>query len=71
MSKNPYIGQAQLSEQIKTDTDFEVGDIVRWKSSNDDYQWTVEAILDSERFTLIRSDNVRWDIWKKWFVKVN
>ena len=71
MATNPYIGQARLSEQIKTDKDFEIGDIVRWKSSDENYNWTVKKILDFDRFTLIRDDGVQWNIWKKWFVKVN
>ena len=71
MATNPYIGQARLSEQVKTDTDFEIGDIVRWKSSDENYNWTVKEILDFDRFTLIRDDGVQWNIWKKWFVKVN
>ena len=71
MATNPYIGQARLREQIKTDKDFEIGDIVRWKSSDENYNWTVKKILDFDRFTLIRDDGVQWNIWKKWFVKVN
>jgi len=70
MATNPYIGQAQINTQIQTEGAFKVGDEVTWKSQTL-ASWWVQRIVDTERFVLQRENGDTWEVWQKWFVKIN
>ena len=71
MSQNPYIGQAQISMQIKHEG-YAVGDWVIWRSAqvkDKATRYLVEG-FDGDRVILRNGDADTWSPIAEWFVKV-
>ena len=69
MAQGTYIGQAQINMQVETgDEDYQIGDIVVWKSSTLGARYLVEG-FDGDRAILRPLHDQVWTPMRNWFIK--
>jgi hypothetical protein len=67
MAQGTYIGQAQINTQTEYE-DYQVGDIVVWKSSNLSKRYFVEG-FNGGRVILRELNEYTWSPQSSWFIK--
>ena len=72
MSRNPYIGQAQISTQVEHEA-YAVGDLVVWKSAQNKDKTTRYLVegFKGDRAILRCLDDETWSPIAEWFVKAD
>ena len=68
MSSGTYIGQAQIETQVEYE-DYEVGDVVVFKSGGTSVKYLVEG-FDDDKVILRAMEKHTWKPNRNWFVKV-